>query len=57
LSMQVSEILAHPDQASCNYAIAVTVITTLSGAAARVNFDDLCRERFEPLLFAVEILK
>ncbi|MEJ2133771.1 MAG: hypothetical protein P8X86_00835 [Desulfofustis sp.] len=55
--MQVSEILAHPDQASCNYAIAVTVITTLSGAAARVNFDDLCRERFEPLLFAVEILK
>lgn len=56
MSMQVSVILVHPDPASCTHAIAETVITTLSGAEARVNFHDLYRERFEPLLPAEELL-
>ena len=54
--MQVSVILVHPDPASCTHVISETVITTLSGAEARVNFHDLYRERFEPLLPAEGLL-
>lgn len=53
--MQASVILAHPDPTSFNHAIAEKVVTTLSAANVRVNFHDLYRERFEPLLARGEI--
>ena len=53
--MQASVILAHPDPTSFNHAIAETVVSTLSNAAVEVNFHDLYRERFEPLLPSEEI--
>ena len=53
--MQASVILAHPDPSSFNHAIAETVLSTLSDAAVEVNFHDLYREQFEPLLPAEEI--
>lgn len=53
--MNGSVILAHPDTASFNHAIADTVVGTLRNAGVRVNFHDLYRERFDPLLPAEEV--
>ena len=55
--MQASVILAHPDPNSFNHAIAEKVVDTLSRAAFGVNFHDLYREQFEPLLPAEEIAR
>ncbi len=55
--MQVSVILAHPDPASFNHAIARTIVATFAHNDARVNFHDLYLEQFEPLLPAEEIAR
>lgn len=55
--MQVSVILAHPDPASFNHGIARVVLETLAGTSARVNFHDLYKEQFEPLLPAEEVAR
>lgn len=57
MNMQVSVILAHPDPASFNHGIARVVLEALAPTSARVNFHDLCKEQFEPLLPAEEVAK
>lgn len=53
--MKISVILAHPDQASLNHAMAETVLQTLLGNGHMVFFHDLYAEEFNPLLPAAEI--
>lgn len=55
--MNVSLILAHPNQGSFNYAIAIAVINALVANGHCVRFHDLYRERFDPVLPYEEIPK
>ena len=55
--MKISVILAHPDPASFNHAIAETTITTLKRKGSQVFYHDLYKEGFDPLLPAKEIPK
>jgi NAD(P)H dehydrogenase (quinone) len=53
--MQISVILAHPDEGSLNHAIAGTVVQTLQRSGHEVCYHDLYAERFDPILPAGEI--
>lgn len=53
--MNISVILAHPDKASFNHAIAAVVRDRLASSGHRIAFHDLCAEGFDPLLPACEI--
>lgn len=53
--MEISVILAHPDQHSFNHAIAHTVCRTLELRRHTVQFHDLYAEGFDPLLPAAEL--
>lgn len=53
--MSVSVILAHPDEASFNHAIARTVVERLECNGHEVCFHDLYAEGFDPLLPSGEI--
>lgn len=53
--MKISVILAHPDAASFNHAIAQTAVKQLESGGHEVFFHDLYRENFAPLLFREEI--
>ncbi len=55
--MQVSIILAHPDPASFNHAIAHTVRDALKAKDHKIFFHDLYQEKFDPLLSAEEIAR
>ncbi len=55
--MQISVILAHPDPASFNHAIAQVVIEAIKANGHRVVFHDLYSEKFDPLLGSLEIAK
>ncbi|MEL5890255.1 MAG: NAD(P)H-dependent oxidoreductase [Methanothrix soehngenii] len=55
--MNVSLILAHPNQGSFNHAIAIAAINALEGNGHSVSFHDLYRERFDPVLPYGEIPK
>ena len=55
--MHISTILAHPDPASFNHAIAQMVVTTLEASGHTVWFHDLYAERFDPLLYHEEFPK
>lgn len=55
--MLISVILAHPDTASFNHAIALTAVEALKVNGHTVFFHDLYREKFDPLLPAEEIIK
>ena len=48
--MKVSVILAHPDQASLNHALAQTSLSALKVLGHEVYFHDLYREQFDPIL-------
>jgi NAD(P)H dehydrogenase (quinone) len=53
--MTVSVILAHPDPASLNHAVARAAADELAAGGHEVNFHDLCAEMFDPALSAPEI--
>ena len=53
--MNISVILAHPDNQSFNHAIAKTAVTQLQKNGHSVVFHDLYAERFDPLLPSPEI--
>ena len=53
--MKVLVVLAHPDPASFNHAIARKVLDVLLMNDHEVVFHDLYRERFDPFLWAEEI--
>jgi NAD(P)H dehydrogenase (quinone) len=53
--MKVSVILAHPNEASFNHAIARTAVEELSCNGHEVVLHDLYAEKFDPILPAVEI--
>lgn len=53
--MNISIILAHPDQGSFNHAIAQTAAERLADNGHRMFFHDLYAERFDPLLSGGEI--
>ncbi len=53
--MNILVILAHPDTASFNYAVAETAIKTLTANGYEVVFHDLYREKFPPVIPAREI--
>lgn len=53
--MKVLVVLAHPDPASFNHAIARKVLDVLLMNDHEVMFHDLYRERFDPVLWAEEI--
>jgi NAD(P)H dehydrogenase (quinone) len=53
--MKISIILAHPDPASFNHAIARTALAQLTLNNHAVNFHDLYAEKFDPMLPANEI--
>ena len=55
--MNISVILAHPDQGSFNHAIADTCFQTLLETEHHVCFHDLYKEQFDPLLPRGEIKK
>ena len=55
--MNVSLILAHPNQGSFNHALAGAAMNALRAAGHRVSFHDLYRERFDPVLPYQEIPK
>jgi NAD(P)H dehydrogenase (quinone) len=55
--MRISVILAHPDKASLNHAIAQTAVGQLKMNGHEVSFHDLYAENFGPLLFSEEIPK
>ncbi len=55
--MQISVILAHPDPASFNHAIAQAAIDALKANGHTVFFHDLYQEKFNPLLSGKEIAK
>ena len=53
--MMIVLILAHPEKASFNHAIANTCLTQLSGNGHNVIFHDLYEEGFDPLFTAGEL--
>jgi NAD(P)H dehydrogenase (quinone) len=53
--LKVSVILAHPDPSSFNHALAGTVQSLLLEYGHRVNFHDLYKEGFEPVLPTYEL--
>ncbi len=53
--MNISIILAHPDNQSFNHAIARTAVTQLQKNGHRAIFHDLYAEQFDPLLPSPEI--
>lgn len=55
--MNISVILAHPDPASFNHAIARRAVAALRMLGHRVAFHDLCVERFDPVLPRGELPK
>jgi NAD(P)H dehydrogenase (quinone) len=55
--MNVSLIIAHPDPASFNHALARTVTAQLESGGHRVCYHDLCKEHFPPELPSDEIPK
>lgn len=55
--MNISVILAHPDTASLNHAIASIVVEQLEKNGHGVSFHDLYAENFDPLLVCEEISK
>ena len=55
--MLISVILAHPDIASFNHAVAQAVVEALKANGHTVFFHDLYQEKFDPLLPAEEIMK
>ena len=55
--MNVSLILAHPNEGSFNHAIARAAMDALQAAGHSVSFHDLYRERFDPVLPYEEIPK
>jgi len=55
--MRISVILAHPDKASLNHAIASTAVEQLEMNWHSVSFHDLYAESFDPLLVSKEIPK
>jgi len=55
--MNISVILAHPDTASLNHAIASIVVEQLEKNGHDVSFHDLYAENFDPLLVCEEISK
>ncbi len=55
MTLKISLILAHPNPASFNHAIAQATLQTLQHRGHRVHYHDLYAERFEPLLPAEEI--
>jgi putative NADPH-quinone reductase len=55
LPMEISVILAHPDQRSFNHAIAQTAYRTLERGGHTVYFHDLYEEGFDPLLTVAEL--
>lgn len=55
--MKISVILAHPDPASFNHAIAQAAIASLETLGHEVVFHDLYQERFDAILPAEEIPK
>lgn len=57
ITMRISVILAHPDKASLNHAIASIVLEQLEKNGHGVSFHDLYAEKFDPLLVCEEISK
>jgi len=55
--MKILVVLAHPNPASFNAAIAHTVVETLQAGGHDVIFHDLYRENFDPVLPVGEIAK
>src|SRR5512146_1396956 len=55
MALKISLILAHPNPASFNHAIAQAALQTLQHLGHRVHYHDLYAEGFEPLLPAEEI--
>jgi len=55
--MLISVILAHPDPASFNHAIAQTAVEALKANGHTVVFHDLYQEKFDPFLNSEEISK
>ena len=55
--MQISVILAHPDPASFNSAIAQSAVQKLKANGHKVFFHDLYQEKFDPLLGQEEAAK
>ena len=55
--MKVSVLLAHPNPASFNHAIAQTAVETLAAFHHEVCFHDLHAEQFDPVLTAAELAK
>ena len=53
--MAISLILAHPNKASFNHAIAQTADQVLRRLGHNVHYHDLCQEHFEPRLGAAEL--
>ena len=53
--MNILMLLAHPDPASFNHAIADTACARIEENGHRLIFHDLYRERFDPVLPAGEI--
>lgn len=53
--MDISLILAHPDQNSFNHAIAHTALDALIDGGHTVRFHDLYKEQFDPILYSEEI--
>ncbi len=55
MALKISLILAHPNPASFNHAIAQAALQTLQRLGHRVHYHDLYAEGFEPLLPSGEI--
>jgi len=55
--MSISVILAHPDPASFNHAIALTAVEAIKANGHTIFFHDLYKEQFDPLLNQEEIVK
>jgi putative NADPH-quinone reductase len=55
--VKISVILAHPDPASFNHAIAETTIAALKSSGCEVVYHDLYQEKFDALLPTEEIPK
>jgi NAD(P)H dehydrogenase (quinone) len=53
--MKIPVILGHPNKASFNHAIAITVVETLRRNGHDVVFHDLYAENYDPILPAEEI--
>ncbi|MGA2401023.1 MAG: NAD(P)H-dependent oxidoreductase [Syntrophobacteraceae bacterium] len=53
--MNISVILAHPDDGSFNHAIAHAAVEQLGSSGHQVFFHDLYKENFDPVLMSEEI--